>query len=607
VKSVASNHEKSITSYPTATKMSPGPSNIILVAALDSSDNQCLTETRPPSSLRDSSPCVAGSSTDQAPQLTAPAIVTNSSTAVYPSHFDKFRSIYPEFTGSKKRFTEALVYIEWLRNGHQPLHRSLCDDFIRVFSSEYMSWARKQSMEGKPTMTGWEYYDTNVLKPKFEYGFITPQNLQDALASLDSQYVKQVREMFNQNARKQQQNLPSLDTAMSETSPRPTQIQAGQSTTDILLPTITPPSAQHSLIPQTNPEQSAAEMVVGLEEDSLEIHSSDLRIRADLLENSVPEAPSIIQEGTQSSSPLYTEIQASAQQLQPSSVKVRPIPDVVPKAKKPFFETLSQLPQHNLTESKKSSPIVVIDSSPSCGPLSEQKQRSLPWVSATSSRAIPADSPSRSKHNNGLYSQAVPIETLDHTRFQTSQKNVETLSVGKEMPSISNKRPREPSPILGDSPESRRKASPSKYRKMTSIETVTGSAREYHRQRNSSGVASSSASRMSSRDIGDLPEINHADIVGGWLDNVKKSQPGPKKKEVRKMLSFDFGEHLKKNPYVSRRKRMSMEATSQASTPSSTSAQERGGSDSWGVNTSGGYDKKGKVKQNEPETQNWKY
>ena len=110
--------------------------------------------------------------------------------------YDEFIYVYRDYLGSKNDFTWALVYIEWLREGKQFLHRALCDDFIRILSSDYKTYAAESKSLTGTTMTGWEFFHAKNENPVFIHEVITPENLQDALASLHAEQVAKVRKIF---------------------------------------------------------------------------------------------------------------------------------------------------------------------------------------------------------------------------------------------------------------------------------------------------------------------------------------------------------------------------------------------------------------------------
>ncbi|RDL33597.1 uncharacterized protein BP5553_07965 [Venustampulla echinocandica] len=112
--------------------------------------------------------------------------------------YTRFKASYPDFAGSRRAFTWALVYVEWLRKAKQLLHRSLCDDFIRVISSDYVEYVSNIRSTGGEAMTGWSFYDETVVQQKYSRGIISPSNLQDALATLEQEEVQRIRRQFNQ-------------------------------------------------------------------------------------------------------------------------------------------------------------------------------------------------------------------------------------------------------------------------------------------------------------------------------------------------------------------------------------------------------------------------
>jgi hypothetical protein len=149
------------------------------------------------------------------------------------SFFDVFKHTYSRYVGSLRDFTIALVYIEWLKENKQLVHRSLYDDFIRVNSDEYNEYVRKvRDFGGVKAMTGWEFYNHRDQDPEFEERVITPNNLQEAISSLDPQMVEELRSRFRGNL--QQGEGPSslsCHTRRSEASVAPEQGQVDQEST----------------------------------------------------------------------------------------------------------------------------------------------------------------------------------------------------------------------------------------------------------------------------------------------------------------------------------------------------------------------------------------
>lgn len=138
--------------------------------------------------------------------------------------FEEFRATYPDYAGSQNKFTWALIYIEWLEKGKQFLHRSLCDDFIRVNAADYLEYIREsRSSSGENMMTGWEYYHKNIARPVYRHEFITPDNLQDAISSLDPQQVEKTRKLFDEAKRNDSDGSNPISQSTRSTASVPSQ------------------------------------------------------------------------------------------------------------------------------------------------------------------------------------------------------------------------------------------------------------------------------------------------------------------------------------------------------------------------------------------------
>jgi hypothetical protein len=108
--------------------------------------------------------------------------------------YQKYKQTYPDYCGSRNNFTWAVVYVEWLRNDKQLLHRSLIDDFIRVMCSDFINYVRTMP---KPHTSGWSYYDQMIPSPQYSLQVVTPENLERALSTLDQVRVANIRLVFD--------------------------------------------------------------------------------------------------------------------------------------------------------------------------------------------------------------------------------------------------------------------------------------------------------------------------------------------------------------------------------------------------------------------------
>lgn len=113
--------------------------------------------------------------------------------------YGDFMHMYPEYLGSKNAFTRALVYIEWIRENERFLPWARYDDFIRVHASDWLYYVDKNRDLGDKLMSGLKYYMENFPdQPSFKYKFITGENLQGALSSLDPEQVASYRAKYRE-------------------------------------------------------------------------------------------------------------------------------------------------------------------------------------------------------------------------------------------------------------------------------------------------------------------------------------------------------------------------------------------------------------------------
>jgi hypothetical protein len=120
--------------------------------------------------------------------------------------YEEFLHMYPEYLGSKNAFTRALVNIEWIRQEQLFLPWARYDDFVRILASDWLDYLNKNREMGDKIMSGLKYYMENFPdQPTFKYKFITGENLQEALASLDTEKVAAYRAKYNEPLKKEEQ------------------------------------------------------------------------------------------------------------------------------------------------------------------------------------------------------------------------------------------------------------------------------------------------------------------------------------------------------------------------------------------------------------------
>jgi hypothetical protein len=122
--------------------------------------------------------------------------------------YEEFVQIYPGYLGSRNAFTRALVNIEWIRQEQLFLPWARYDDFIRVLASDWLNYVDQNRELGDKLMSGLKYYMENFPdEPIFRYKFITAENLQDALVSLDAEKVAAYRAKYSEPLKKEEAQL----------------------------------------------------------------------------------------------------------------------------------------------------------------------------------------------------------------------------------------------------------------------------------------------------------------------------------------------------------------------------------------------------------------
>jgi hypothetical protein len=527
------------------------------------------------------------------------------------SYFDKYQFLYPDFDGSQKRFTEALVYIEWLRKGNYPIHQSLYDDFVRVYASEYIPWAREQVANKLPPIPGWEYYDKNIARPVYQQGIITTRNLQDALASLDTKQVEMVRGVFSKNAKKSQK----IAVEAPVSSPAPTKESPARINTPRTAENHDPivDSGSKSRMPISEPKSQTN---VAVEPQAPTVRKATSK--ESLLSNTTP--PGLLRrsqagssgtlknpKATQRTRESSVDIGRSATRDRPSSPEVEVVSVVKQNPpKKPFFETPSQLPRDVRAEQKMrhSEASVPSSSPPATGSTPKPKARRSPsWPT----EKFPSSGAISTPHVGSI--TQLKISSRQVSRGEASSPPAES--------STSKKRPRAASPILGSEEEDllparkqpklnpaanlptsshRQRESfsltPSPPPKHSKALPTTKSTTSSNHQRDNVEATSSPSSRISSAHVAALPKADDKVKVSTWLTEQQDAKQSPKQEVTKKKKPRSFTEFLAKTTYIPRSKRKSLGGQSMVPAPNSMlgNAGAKGGRD-------------GNLGMQEPETQ----
>ncbi|KAK4105704.1 hypothetical protein N658DRAFT_416512 [Parathielavia hyrcaniae] len=101
--------------------------------------------------------------------------------------FTAFNLAYPDYQGSLKDFIRGILCILKLQKD-KALTEFLYDDFVRVFSGEYLAYIKTVDRR-QPALSAIQWYNENVSRPLYAKGVLTKDNVRDAV----SQYPKELR------------------------------------------------------------------------------------------------------------------------------------------------------------------------------------------------------------------------------------------------------------------------------------------------------------------------------------------------------------------------------------------------------------------------------
>lgn len=383
--------------------------------------------------------------------------------------YDEFMYVYRDYLGSKNDFTWAMVYIEWLREGKQFLHRALCDDFIRILSSDYKTYAAGSKSLTGTTMTGWEFFHAKNENPVFIHEVITPENLQGALASLHAEQVAKVRKIFAKTVQARDKPESMLQESAKIVTPT-------QPLSDLDIQDASP----ENLVPEGQASHSHGR------EASQELVSANDSNFSGAVRRASAESQ-FLSYGREASPELGS--------ANGSSRSIHHIP------RKPYFETPSQLPiaQRQL-KAVHSCPSAVVDLTSSN--RKTNSRRGLPWTKEDSPRSTKLQSPE--------------LERMSSTSITPARRNG-GVNRSAERRKTSSSKPQSPpspaSPILDSVSESLPK---------TARQARANSSRPPSREPDAFKQRSSPVSKVSSLSRTNLPKETTGDPerVERWRTEV---------------------------------------------------------------------------------------
>ncbi|KAK1767018.1 hypothetical protein QBC33DRAFT_538931 [Phialemonium atrogriseum] len=122
--------------------------------------------------------------------------------------FTAFTVQYPEYTGSLGDFIKAIICIQDLQQ-NRALPEFLYDDFIRVFSEDYLDYIGKLDDTSK-ALTANQWYNENVQQPLYTGGIITRSTLKNAVESYPDEF-RSVRRSLGGTRRSNEPSVLGID------------------------------------------------------------------------------------------------------------------------------------------------------------------------------------------------------------------------------------------------------------------------------------------------------------------------------------------------------------------------------------------------------------
>jgi hypothetical protein len=141
--------------------------------------------------------------------------------------FDRYNKAYPSYPGSLGDFVRACMYLKVLRR-NRALSSFLFDDFIRIFSKDYLAYISEIEVGEKP-LTGIEWYNETVKDPEFTQSIVTRQSLDSVFESYPEQ-VRVARESLGSSQQSQQTSTEKASNH-TETPEAPVQPKAANTNT----------------------------------------------------------------------------------------------------------------------------------------------------------------------------------------------------------------------------------------------------------------------------------------------------------------------------------------------------------------------------------------
>ncbi|KAL2165327.1 hypothetical protein VTH06DRAFT_624 [Thermothelomyces fergusii] len=92
-----------------------------------------------------------------------------------------FKAAYPDYRGTLGDYLRALLSISSLRK-KRALAEFLYDDFVRVFSTDYLGYISSQEGNSRP-LSAVEFYNENVSRPVYLRGVLTKDNIREILGN----------------------------------------------------------------------------------------------------------------------------------------------------------------------------------------------------------------------------------------------------------------------------------------------------------------------------------------------------------------------------------------------------------------------------------------
>lgn len=181
------------------------------------------------------------------PQHVVPQVSNNSTDKLPPNGppsqvpYTAFKMEYPDYSGSLGDFIRGVLCILRLQK-ERAFPGFLYDDFVRVFSSDYLDYV--ESVNGKePILPAVQWYNENISKPVYTKGILNRSNINDILGRYPDEVRAIRQQLVASGPNTQDQEQPRTPAARGRHRHTNQQTPSGVSAADIVPDYHTPMAA----------------------------------------------------------------------------------------------------------------------------------------------------------------------------------------------------------------------------------------------------------------------------------------------------------------------------------------------------------------------------